>query len=313
MTGIINDIFSTIRFKTVIYFKYGFCKNWGMNVPKGNFAQFHIVTAGSCLLYIEGHLDPLPLQRGDIAIFPMGTPHQLKGSASSICLEGKTIVSGIKQGLAPFQGSEISTHLICGHFEIDRSYSHPILDQLPPSIIIKAEEYGRFDLIQAMLDLIMDELDQQNIGYQIVSTRLAEVLFISIIRHYYIHQPAEKLNLFKDALISKAVEIIHQDLSINWSIEQLARHVGISRTLFIERFKSALGEPPFKYITHWRMTKAKFFLQHTDKSLTTIAEELGYQSETAFNRAFKNHSTSSPGRFRKKHQQEQEYADQRLN
>ena len=308
MNGIISDIFSTIRFKTVIYFKHGFCTNWGMNVPKGSFAQFHIVTAGSCLLYLEEEPGTLRLQRGDIVIFPTGVPHQLKDTTSSVCIEGKTIISDIKQGLEPFQGTEISTQLICGHFEMDRSLSHPILEQLPPSIIIKAGQYGRLDLIQSMLELIMEELDQQQIGYQIVSGRLAEVLFISIIRHYYIHQTAEKLNLFKDTLISQAVEIIHQDLSINWSIEQLARQVGISRTLFIERFKSALGAPPFTYITNWRMTKAKYLLRHTDNPLAAIAEQLGYQSETAFNRAFKNHSTSSPGRFRKMYQQ-QEYAE----
>ena len=302
MKGLMSDIFSTIRFKTVIYFKHGFCQAWGMNIPKGKYAQFHIVTEGNCLLYLDGQSDPIQLYRGDIVILPKGRAHQLKDDARAVCLDGSAIVSKISAGLAPFEGPKISTQLICGHFEMDEELSHPVLEQLPSCIIVPGNEYNRFDLIQAMLELIMEELDEQKIGYQIVSKRLAEVLFISIIRHYYLHQSQEKINLFKDDLISRAVEIMHNDLSINWPIDQLARQVGVSRTLFITRFKDVLGDTPFRYISSWRMTKAKYLLQHTDALLTEIADRLGYQSETAFNRAFKKHAAISPGKFRKKYQ-----------
>ena len=304
MESLLGDILSTIRLKSAIYFKHGFCGSWGMEAPNSPYSQFHLVTSGNCVLEIGEEINSL--EKGDIAILPHGTPHQIKATPDAVCIPGQEAFMEIMKGDQPFPGKETSTQLICGHYEIDRELSHPIFEELPPYIIIKSADYGRYDLIYSMFELILEEMTLQKPGFDTVIIRLAEILFISIIRHYYLHQASEKLNMFKDEMIYQAVNLIHQELANSWNIEKLAHRMGVSRTLFIERFKSAVGETPMKYITRWRMTKARYLLKKIDLPLPQIGEKVGYFSETAFNRAFKQMCGVSPGKFRQQLKQEEE-------
>lgn len=296
MESLLGDILATVKLKSAIYFKHGFCGSWGMETPKGPYSQFHLVTGGHCVLSIN--TETFTLEKGDVAILPHGHAHQIKASKEAVCRLSKEALSEIVKGQQPFPGKEVSTQLICGHYELDRELSHQIFEELPSYIIIKSSDYGRYDLIYSMFELILEEMTLEKPGYETVSIRLAEILFISVIRHYYLHQASKKLNLFKDELIYEAVNIIHKELATPWNIEKLARRLGVSRTLFIERFKNAVGETPMKYITQWRMTKARYLLKKTDLPLPQISEKVGYYSETAFNRAFKQICGISPGKFR---------------
>ena len=296
MENLISDILDTVKFKSAVYFKYGFCSPWGMEVPNGSFSQFHLITHGNCVLKMDGC--SVDLEKGDIVIFPRGLAHQIKDVEHSVCRAGSEVMGEILNGEDPFHGSVAKTHLVCGHYEIDRSLIHPIFQDLPEYIIIKSSEYGRFDLIHAIFELIVDEMDNRRPGYEIISLRFAEILFISIIRHYYLHQNQGKMNLFKDEAIYQAVNYIHKELGNSLNIETLSRQVGLSRTLFIERFKQAVGETPLKYITNWRMVKAQHLLKNTNMSLTEISEKIGYASEPSFNRVFKQTYHITPGKYR---------------
>jgi len=296
MENLIGDILSTVRLKSAVYFKHGFCSPWGMDAPAGEFSQFHLVTHGNCLLSVDGK--SIELEKGDIAIFPKGLAHQIKDREDAVCRAGREVVAEIQEGKTPFAGQVAKTHLICGHYEMDRELSHPIFENLPGFLIIKSSEYGRFDLIHSIFELIVEELENKQPGHQTISLRFAEILFISIIRHYYLNQAKDAVNLFKDEAIYQSVDLIHKQLASTLNIENLARQAGLSRTLFINRFKSAVGETPLKYITNWRMTKAKYLLNSTDMTLTEIGEKIGYPTESSFNRAFKQNCQVSPGRFR---------------
>lgn len=296
MNNLIGDILSTVKFKSAVYFKHGFCSPWGMDIPKGVFSQFHLVTSGSCILVFGKKT--IKLEKGDIVILPDGAPHQIKDNFDSICKPGQKVVSSILNGKKPFRGKTESTQLICGHYEMDHEVSHPILEKLPKYIVIKSSEYGRFDLIYSIFELLVEEMNLKKAGYETVSLRLAEILFISIIRHFYLQQSKDQLNLFKDELVFKTIDLIHKKLGEEWSIEKLARQAGVSRTLFIDRFKKAVGESPMKYVANWRLSKAKFLLKNSNLSLNQIGEQIGYLSETSFNRAFKQKFNISPGKFR---------------
>lgn len=298
MNNLIGDILSTVKFNSAVYFKHGFCSPWGMDIPKGNLSQFHLVSSGSCLLIFGKKTTHL--EKGDIVILPDGAPHQIKDHNDSICKPGQKVVTNILNGKKPFRGKTESTQLICGHYEMDQEVSHPVFEKLPKCIVIKSSEYGRFDLIYSIFELLVEEMNLKKAGYETVSLRLAEILFISIIRHYYLNQSKDQLNLFKDELVFNAIDLIHKKLGEEWSIEKLARQAGVSRTLFIDRFKKAVGEPPMKYVANWRLTKAKFLLKNTSLPLAQISEQIGYLSETSFNRAFKHKYNISPGKFRVK-------------
>lgn len=298
MNDVIGDILATVKFESAVYFEYGFCGNWGMDVPKGNFSQFHLVTRGKCVLKVEKK--NFKLERGDIVILPNGVAHQIKSKKNTRCKSGPKVVTKVMNGKDPFAGEHPKTHLICGHYEMDRDISHSIFDNLPEYIIIRSGEYGRADLIHSAFELLVEEMSNKGPGHQTISLKLAEVLFVSIIRHYYTNRDdAGESNIFTDKLIYKSVDLIHKKLAYSWSIESLAREAGMSRTLYIDRFKKAVGMTPMKYITNWRMTKASQLLKSSEIPLSQIGEQIGYQSETSFNRSFKQRYNVSPGKFRK--------------
>lgn len=297
MDSVIGEILKTIRFKSVLYFKHGFCGNWGMDVPQGKFAQFHFVTSRQCLLHVGDY--STRLQRGDLVILPRGTAHQLRDSDHSLCRPGNEVVQEIIEGAVEKEEGEVTTGLICGHFEMDDDVKHPILDNLPDLIIVKEEEYGKWSLMYSSLELIINELERRLPGHRMISLKLAEVIFVSVIRHHYMSRAGNESNLFKDKIIFNAVELMHQNISASWNVGSLAQRVGISRTLFIDRFKKAVGDTPIRYLTCWRMTKAKYLLKTTELGLSEIANHVGYPSESSFNRAFKKWNLMTPGKYRK--------------
>ena len=297
MKDIIVDVLDTVRFKSAVYFKHGFCGNWGMEVSEGDYAQFHFVSGGTCILEVKG--DVYRMGKGDLVIFPNGRPHRIKANQTATCQSGQSVVMGILNGNDPFKRTEeVTSSLVCGHYELDRTVSHFILSELPDFILIKNDTYGRYGLIDIILNNIIDEFSNERMGYKTIILRFAEILFVSILRHYYLNQNTSKVNLFKDEEIYKSVNYIHNNLETNLNIEKLSRHSGISRTLFIERFKKSVGNTPLAYIKDWRMTKAKLLLRDSELSLGEIGEQIGYGNTSSFNRVFKNTFDISPNKFR---------------
>lgn len=296
MKDVIADILETVRFKSAVYFKHGFCGNWGMDVETGNFVQFHFVSGGNCTLKVNKKYHTL--SKGDLVIFPNGIDHQIMSDRKAVCYPGKEVVTSILNDYNPFVEGEVNTNLVCGHYELDRDVSHFILDDLPECIIIKSEEYGRFDMINAILDLMIEEVSEKKLGHEVVILRFAEILFISILRHHYLKQSRASVNLFKDRAIYRAVNYIHNNIQEGLTIEKLCLHSGISRTLFIERFKNSVGNTPLGYIKSWRMTKAKQLLKYSDFTLNDISDQVGYGSASAFNRVFKQTFNISPKKFK---------------
>ncbi len=298
MKDLVEDVLETVNFKTALYFKHDFCGAWGMDVPSGDLGQFHFVTGGRCVLQIDEKKHEV--SRGDLIIFPHGYPHRIKANESAFCKPGKEVVREIMNDIKSVDNGAMTTQLICGHYELDRDLSHFILQELPELIIIKNEDYDRFDLMNSVLELIIDELKAKKAGYKLVSLRFSEILFVSILRHFYLHVIDDsKANLLNDEAIYNSVNYIHTNIHADLSIQKLSRYSGISRTLFIERFKNSVGYTPLGYIKSWRMTKAKQLLKYSELSLGDISEQVGYASPSAFNRVFKQTFDISPKRFRR--------------
>ena len=242
-----------------------------------------------------------------MAVFPHGKSHQIKGKSNANCRPGQEVVAAILNGEQPFVGDFTKTDLICGHYEMDKAVSHSIFEELPEFLVVKSSDYGRYDLIASIFELLAEELKHKRPGYETATLSLAKVLFIAIIRHYYVQHRQEELNLFRDEAIRSAINLIHQHLGEELTIAKLARQAGLSRTLFIERFKKAVGNTPLQYITTWRLMKAKSLLKDTMLPLVEIGERVGYSSETAFYRVFKKRFQISPGQYRKQNLRVKEY------
>ena len=217
------------------------------------------------------------------------------------CHSGQEIVEKIMQGASVFEGDEVNSTLICGHYEVDQTLDHPFYQSLPKMIHLKSADMTSTDGLNTIINLIIKETQSDKLGSITISTKLAEVLFIKAIRYYLVSDSNGNsfLNALNDRKIQAVLNLIHEYPKENWSLNSLARKAGISRTLLANKFRELVGETPMKYLFKWRMQIAKQLLQNTNQTSIEVAAQIGYHSETAFNRAFKAHFDLTPHKFKK--------------
>lgn len=295
---VLSDILSKIKLSSVVYFKSDFSEPWGMEIPKGPFAQFHIVTKGQCVLRTNN--ESIQLFAGDIVVFPFGASHWLANNKNSKRYNGQEVVKSILSGKSLFEGDKLSTTLVCGHFEFDKSLDHPFVKELPPIIHINDTDIKQFSWLKNIVDLVIYEAEKEQSGSGLIVNKLGEILFVHTLRAYIEKRKSDKgfIAAIQDERISKVLKEIHSSPQNDWKIEQLATIAAMSRTSFSNRFKKLTGETPFNYITQWRLLQAKQFLEESKLSVGEIAEQVGYQSEAAFNRVFKKRMSLTPLKFR---------------
>ena len=295
---IISDILSKIKLKGVVYFKSDFAIPWGMGIPEGPLAQFHMVTKGQCWLKTpEGVIQ---LFAGDVVVFPHGDPHWLAGEEHSKIYDGKEVISSIHSGRSIFEKGNYSATLICGHFEFDNRLDHPFIQELPSFLHITDTDLRNFSWLKNITDLVIRETGKQDAGSRIIVDKLGEVLFIHILRAYIQNNASDRgfITALRDERISKVLNAIHTTPDKNWQLPSLAQIAGMSRTSFANRFKLLVGDTPHNYLTLWRILEAKELLVESSKTVGEIAQDVGYHSEAAFNRVFKKRVELTPLKYR---------------
>lgn len=295
---VLSDLLSKVKLSSVVYFKSDFSDPWGMDIPKGPFAQFHIVTKGQCILKTKEQ--SIQLFTGDIIVFPLGASHWLANNENSKLYNGQEVVESIIAGKSLFNGDKLATTLVCGHFEFNKTMDHPFINELPSMIHITDTDRKDFSWLESITSLVIQEAGKEQSGSNVIVNKLGEVLFIHILRLYIERNKSKRgfVAAIQDERISKVLKVIHSSSAKNWQLEELAQLAGMSRTSFTNKFKSLIGDTPFNYLTQWRILQAKELLIETNKPVGEIAEEVGYQSEAAFNRVFKKRITQTPLKFR---------------
>jgi AraC-like DNA-binding protein len=143
-------------------------------------------------------------------------------------------------------------------------------------------------------------MEEQAPGSEVVASRLAEVLFIQVLRAHIASGPERNkgwLRAIFDPQIGAALSAIHDRVNTPWTVESLAEAAGMSRSAFAARFKELLGQTPLEYVTEWRMQKAIQLLERRDKKLPEVARLVGYESDAAFSKAFKRVVRANPGEY----------------
>ena len=193
-------------------------------------------------------------------------------------------------------------NIICGYVEFDRSLSHPFLRNLPELIHIDGQLRSRFKWLDSAIEQIVLESSEQQPGSAVLIDRFTEILFIQMIRSYA--QIQVKSHSYFSALLdnqlSTALSLMHNAPDRDWSVELLASEVAMSRSAFYARFNDYIGVPVMKYLFEWRMLQAKQKIQSSQKSLSLVAQEVGYQSDSAFQKAFKRFFSYTSASLRKK-------------
>ena len=300
-TDALSDILRAMRLRSVVYFRSDFPPSWGMELRQGGPARFHIVVRGGCWLGSSAMERPRLLSTGDIVLFPFGDDHWMAEHEESKRYPGEEVTEAIWSDRSLFQGEGISTTLLCGHFEFNSGFDSPLLKELPSLIHVQGTERDELTWLEAATNAIIQETGSDRPGSDVVAERLAELLFIQVIRSHIIrHTPKTGLlAALGDTQIAGALDLIHGQLANPWTLESLAGAVGMSRSAFAARFRDVLGLTPMTYLTDWRMTKAQIFLEETDRTILDIAGQVGYSSEAAFNRAFKRKFGRTPGSVRR--------------
>jgi AraC-like DNA-binding protein len=300
---VLSDILQTLRLRGTVYFHARFHAPWGMRVPEGQIANFHLVTDGVCWLRTGDDAPLTELRSGDMAIFPQGSTHSLLYEKEATAVPAQEMLSTPRSRDSLSFGGKgaATTSLICGHFEYDREYPHPLFESLDEFIHIPGKQISDMGCLATVSELAANLSEQDRPGAHAVIDRLAEALFIQALVAHVDSRPdgAGFLSAMQDRQIGKALNLMHQDIAREWTLTELSRAASMSRSVFSARFRALVGEPPMLYLARWRMLKARELLLDTSLTLGRISERVGYRSEFAFSKAFKKLLGRTPGYIRK--------------
>jgi AraC-like DNA-binding protein len=278
--------------------------------------EFHGVVEGSCWAAIVGER-PIRLHAGDVILFPQGDAHVISSAPGMrIPQVNKAVYFSPRPPQLPFalsmSGSDITTArldgggpddatIVCGFLGLDARPFNPLLSALPRVIHVPGQTLGPASWVTSFLRAAVDESNHRRPGGEAVLERMSEMLFVEVLRRHVDVLPPEQtgwLAGMRDPAIGRVLAVIHEKPGGPWTLERLADDAAISRSSLHERFAHFIGQPPMQYLTQWRMQIASRLLRDTSTKLAAIAQDVGYDSEAAFSRAFKRVVGTSPRAWR---------------
>ena len=311
----LGETLYSLRLNGVVYAGSELTSPWGMAMPVlSGKMMFHIVTEGGCWLRFddgERHY----LKPGELALIPRGEGHYISDTAEQSCtpffdipvIQLSERFELIRHG-GPCQADKThlsknqpDTRLTCGVLSFDHIVGQKLISQLPQIIHISKEDGALSLQLQSLLKLMEQEARTLSPGGETVISHLADIIVIQALRHWLNHSPqASKgwLGALKDPKLGKALTAIHNHPETSWTVDQLAQQAGMSRSGFSARFTEVIGTSVKQYVTDWRMNLARLRIKQSDVTLAQLADELGYQSEAAFSRAYKRVVGEPPLRAR---------------
>ncbi len=296
----LTDVFNSMRVESVVYGRLEATAPWGISFEAPSHAKFGIVLRGNCWLTVEGVPEPFPLAGGDCYLLPRGNSYALRDHPrSSTCSISEVL--GRNQGeVVHHGGGGAPTTILGGKFIFDGPSSKPLTDLLPPIIEVRADETRTLGL-QTTLQLLASEIATPGPGSQVIISRLADTLFVHAIRAHIASSGCSKtgwLRALCDPPIGAALRSMHERIDHPWTVAALASAAGMSRSAFAVRFKELVGEAPLEYLTRWRMYQASRLLRDGKRKQYEVAKLVGYDSDGAFNKAFKRVLGVTPGEYR---------------
>jgi len=282
LSDVLSEVLRGLRAEGTVYFCDQLSPPWEKRYSGDDGASFHQIRRGGCRLEAGDRVEYLG--PGDLIFLAPGLAHVLSSEPQA------------KE--APTDSAE--TLLLCGYCTFNNVENSPFSKLFPELIIIRAEQLERLGWLQSILNQLSIEYLSMRPGTEIVVQRMTEVLLVELIRmNFGQNEQAPLIKALTDQYISKALERLHQAPEKKWSLEILATDIGLSRAAFAKRFKLLVGVPMFDYLTHLRIQQACQLLTETDMPLYKIANRVGYESDLAFTRTFKNRLGLTPTAYRK--------------
>lgn len=299
----VATIFDLIRVRGVVYFGKIVRRSWSMEIDRhAEFWRFHLVLSGSTWVRLEDMPDEAHLGTGDFVIVPRGAAHILSDDRNGPATSCHSVPD--REPAPEFETrrpKKDETQLLCGYFRLAQGTPSALLDQLPGLLIARGGEQPASEDIDAVIGLIHREMRKDGSVSTVVLNRLTEIMFYHAFRQWLNEAmlPDGALAALGDPNLQRALAEIHALPERAWTVDELARVAGYSRTAFSDHFRTATGYSPIRYLTRWRVELAQRLLVESSLSLDDIASRIGYRDTNSFSRAFSRINGISPAAYRR--------------
>jgi len=313
------EVLRAIKIDSAIFLNGEFSEPWCVNSPEAtSLAQifgrdaahviiYHLLWEGRAWCEVE-ESDQVELSEGDLIALPHGHWHRLGSGRDTAPIDVSAALPGIlERQLEPLVagGGGKASKFICGYLACDRQLSQAFLSGLPPLIRLNIRDDASGQWLENSLRFSVTQAASRDAGAQEVVAKLSEVFFAEALRRYQRELPPGQTGWLagaREPAVGRALTLMHHRSAHPWTVPELAHEVGVSRSVLSERFRHFLGESPIAYLTRWRLRLGARALVSTSHSVAQIAADVGYESEAAFNRAFKREYGVPPARYRRQQQ-----------
>jgi AraC-like DNA-binding protein len=331
---VLSDVLRVVRLSGAVFFTADLSSPWALESPVPEMLAsavmpeaecvvlFHILVEGACEVVCKAH-PVAAMQTGDVIVFPRGEQHTMRSHAAATSTPLASIFSPGKYdepAQLSYGGGGRTSRFVCGYLNCDQRFS-PLVEALPTMLLVRSrDDYSTIEAIDAggsrptvvppgpgtwlgtTLKFTINEARIARPGNAAILGRLTELMFVEILREYMQRLPLDHggwLAGVNDPVVGKALRLLHTNPARDWTVEELAREVAVSRSVLAQRFSELVGEAPIRYLARWRMQLAKQLMREGTQNIQDVATRVGYESEAAFNRAFKRATGYPPAAWRK--------------
>jgi AraC-like DNA-binding protein len=279
---------------------FGLQEDVSIHFGKHSGIKCYALVSGQCWLEVEGVRDPILLVAGDCFLLPRGLPFTLATDLSLPHADLHTLLPKIREAEASPDRDMTGNYMVGGFFALTGSHAEVLLQSLPSIVHISSEPDKV--AMRWSLERMKDELRNPQPGSALIAQQIAYMMLIQALR---LHLADERkkgagwLSALADKQMSAALACMHEEPARAWTLQSLAERVGMSRSIFALRFKQTAGTTPMEYLTRWRMLLAGERLRTSAEPIAAIAEAMGYDSESAFSKAFRRVMECSPRQYRR--------------
>jgi AraC-like DNA-binding protein len=311
----LSELLRAVKLSGALFYNSRCSAPWCLNAPHSSaFApfvaplathiiEFHHISSGRAFVRVGE--ETTPLEAGDVVMMPHGDPHQMGNGVGGTAIDGSAALPSLMSGrvqLASFGGGGEETGLVCGYLACDARLIKPVLNSLPHVLRVNLRSDKGGEWFENTLRHAVDQAAAAHPGSDVFLAHLAEALFADVLRRYLASLPEGRTGWLAgagDPAVGRALGALHRNPARAWTLDELAREAGVSRSALAERFTKYLGVAPMSYLTEWRLELGAESLRSTSRSVQSVALDVGYESEAAFNRAFKRKFAVPPARYRR--------------
>jgi AraC family transcriptional regulator, alkane utilization regulator len=315
----LSDVLKSVRLEGAVYLNAEFTAPWCVSAKFGlasvrarlagadHVVFFHYLTEGACKVKLDDGHQTLDVSAGDLVLFLNEDHHLLGSDLRLVPVETARLIdpdAAANGDLIQLRhgGGGAATRFVCGYLACSQSLCRPLLEALPRVFRIPIGDGPAGTLLRELLRTGVAESISFRPGTESVLAKLSELMFVEAMRRYVEDLPPNGrgwLAGVRDAQVGRTLALLHGDPGREWTVDELARKVALSRSALADRFSALVGEPPMKYLKRWRLALAAQALRAGNEAIGWVAENSGYESEAAFNRAFKSEFGLPPATWRR--------------